>query len=129
MSFFMTPSGREGMKKYSWPDFGNTGTVGVEVFDGELCVSYFRPPINHLIRKLLQPAPRAKIHVYQPLPPGCVRLLRRVENAVAADDGSPSMVFDFVICSLDDASKPHPEYSAVSYCWGDLFSRGLAWQT
>ncbi|KAK4207175.1 heterokaryon incompatibility protein-domain-containing protein [Rhypophila decipiens] len=121
MSFIMTPSGREGMKKYGWRDWNKTMTIGTEMVDGEVCVSYFRPPVDHLIQQLAEPAPGAEVHVYQQLPSGCVRLLRRVPSPGKTQHNKLNKVlFDFVIGSLDDASKPPHKYSAISYCWGDL---------
>ncbi|KAM7214711.1 Heterokaryon incompatibility protein (HET) domain containing protein [Rhypophila decipiens] len=96
-------------------------TIGTEMVDGEVCVSYFRPPVDHLIQQLAEPAPGAEVHVYQQLPPTCVRLLRRVPSPGKTQHNKLNKaLFDFVICSLDDASKPPPKYSAISYCWGDL---------
>ncbi|KAM7210776.1 Heterokaryon incompatibility protein (HET) domain containing protein [Rhypophila decipiens] len=114
----MTPSGREGVKKYGWRDWNQTMTIGTEMVDGKVCVSYFRPPVDHLIEQLAEPAPGAEVHAYQQLPPGCVRLLRRVPTRDKPQDNK--VVFDFVVCSLEETSKPPPKYSAISYCWGDL---------
>ncbi|KAM7195813.1 Heterokaryon incompatibility protein (HET) domain containing protein [Rhypophila sp. PSN 637] len=109
------------MKKYGWRDWNNTMTIGTEMVDGEVCVSYFRPPVDHLIQQLAEPAPGAEVHVYQQLPPGCVRLLRCVPSPGKTQHNKLNKVlFDFVICSLEDASKPPPKYSAISYCWGGL---------
>ncbi|KAK3324977.1 heterokaryon incompatibility protein-domain-containing protein [Apodospora peruviana] len=112
----MTPSGREHMKKYGGHNWENTMTIGIEFVDGQMCVSYLRPVLDDLVHKLAKPAPGAKPHIYQPLPPGQVRFLRRVPNPTSVCEHG--VVFDFVTCSLEDGT--HPEYSAISYCWGDL---------
>lgn len=122
MSFIVGPSGWEKMKhpEYRGPDFSKAMTVGVELVEGEIYVSYLRPPVTDLIHQLVEPTPGADAHVYQPLLPGCVRLLRRVERSMSVAAHHHRVAFDFVICSLDDASAPIPQYSAISYCWGNL---------
>ncbi|KAK3379068.1 heterokaryon incompatibility protein-domain-containing protein, partial [Lasiosphaeria ovina] len=88
-------------------------TFGVELVGDEFYVSYTRGTVKSLTLRLLKPAPDAKLHVYQPLAPGCVRLLRRVPQL-----DESIVVFEFVTCSVQDAAAARPDYSAVSYCWG-----------
>ncbi|KAM7197973.1 Heterokaryon incompatibility protein (HET) domain containing protein [Naviculisporaceae sp. PSN 640] len=114
MSFIMTPSGLEGMKKYGWSNRENMMTVGVEFVDGKSCVSYIRPILDDLIHQLAKPVPGAQAHVYKPLASGHARFLRRVQQP--SDRNKHEVVFEFVTSSLENG--PCPEYTAISYCWG-----------
>src|SRR5688572_5233674 len=117
MSFVCAPDYDEKAKRNGWPNrehWHNSMSMGVEFVNGEMCVTYLRHPTNNLLRKLAEPAKDAKPHIYQPLPPGCVRFLRR-----CGDSGDNRIVFDFVTCQIEDAGT-RPSYSAVSYCWSGL---------
>jgi hypothetical protein len=91
----------------------NTWTVGVKSYNDELGVTYLRGPRNELL--LSQASTTARLHKYQPLADGCIRLLRRTpepdENLLA---------FEFVTCSLADIKRGKHVYVAASYCWGDM---------
>ncbi|KAK3387845.1 heterokaryon incompatibility protein-domain-containing protein [Podospora didyma] len=116
MSFIESPEWAERRKKHGGIDFSNAFTVGIDRHKDDFCVSYIRGPVASLILRLSEPAPDAKHHVYQPLPPSCIRLLRRVPQA-AAD--ANTVLFEFVIYNLEDNSiGERPFYSAISYCWG-----------
>jgi Heterokaryon incompatibility protein (HET) len=85
-------------------------TVGSALHNGEPAVTYVRKPSSNFHFPPLNPA--ARPHIYQPLPPGCVRFLKR-----SPQPDPDVLVFEFLSCPLKSIED---KYAAVSYCWGTL---------
>ncbi|GAW21620.1 hypothetical protein ANO14919_111430 [Xylariales sp. No.14919] len=96
----------------------NVITVGVQPIGKELYVSYFRPPPSQLF--IPRPSGTTKPHVYQRLPQGHARLLRRVPQP-----DKNELIFEFASLSISGIGNQGPgepppkEYIAISYCWGN----------
>ncbi|RWA13051.1 hypothetical protein EKO27_g2057 [Xylaria grammica] len=91
----------------------NTPPIGKELY-----VSYFRPPPSQLF--IPRPSGTRKPHVYQRLPQGHARLLRRVPQP-----DKNELIFEFASLSISGIGNQGPgepppkEYIAISYCWGN----------
>ncbi|KAI0539988.1 heterokaryon incompatibility protein-domain-containing protein [Xylaria digitata] len=98
---------------------GEVFTVGAEKINDELFVSYIRPPPSKLFIPI--PSETAKPHIYQRLPRGHARLLRRVPQP-----NKNELIFEFSSIPIPDIwdrrprKEPQHEYKAISYCWGNL---------
>ncbi|KAI1751268.1 heterokaryon incompatibility protein-domain-containing protein [Xylaria castorea] len=86
-------------------------TVGIECIGGTPVVNYTRLPLSTLY--IPAAGETAKPHIYQPLPKGHVRFLRRVPQS------NDELIFDFISLPVSD-TECGEKYIAISYCWGVL---------